>query len=189
MGEGKLEDIQISFATLEYLQLLIKKDPCDVDKIVKLPSGQDKDVWILEHLRRFLLELHLMVVYMDEECTAEKCPKMCATPDWEFLCAAHPEPKKCSAIDYIVHTLSGFTALLNSPTHFPSRIQVPPKSVEIFSSVVRRLYRLFAHAYHHHKTIFDKFEGETHLTKRFIAFALMYDLMNKTQLKQPAIPI
>jgi len=187
--ESKLEDYQGTFGTYEYLQQLIKNDPSAVEDIVKLPNGQDKDVWILEHLRRFLLELNLMVVCLDADCNSTSCPKMCATADWEFLCAAHAEPKKCSAIDYTVHTLTGFTALLNNPTHFPSRIKVPPKSVEIFGSVVRRLYRVFAHGYYHHRPAFDKFEAETHLTKRFIAFALKYDLMTKAQLKQPPIPL
>jgi len=187
--EGKFEDLQSTHATQEYLQQMIHKDPSDVLAVIKLPHGQDKPVWILEHLRRFLMELNLMVVFLDDECTVDTCPKMCATQDWEFLCAAHPEPKKCSAIDYTIHTLTGFTALLNNPQHFPSRIKVPPKSTDIFGSVVRRLYRVFAHAYYHHRELFDKFEAQTHLTRRFIAFALKYDLMTKAQLKQPAINI
>jgi len=93
-SEDKFEEISGSFATQEFLQHLITKNPSDVTNIIKLPNSQDKSVWILEHLRRFLLELNLMVVFLDDECTNETCPKMCATNDWEFLCAAHAEPKK-----------------------------------------------------------------------------------------------
>ena len=52
-------------------------------------------------------------------CTRESCPKMIATKD-EFLCAAHPQPRECCAIDYIVHQINGFAALLNSD-FFPNR--------------------------------------------------------------------
>ena len=38
------------------------------------------------------------------------------------------------------------------------RICVPEGSVKNFQSIARRLYRIFAHAYFHHRDIFDAFE-------------------------------
>jgi hypothetical protein len=46
---------------------------------------------------------------------------MTATEQWIFLCAAHKNPKECSAIDYTRHTLDGAACLLNSNRYFPSR--------------------------------------------------------------------
>jgi len=187
--DDKWDDLQGTFPAQEYLHQLILRDSSAVERIIALPSTTvDKNVWILEHLRRFLCELNLLTVYLDDECNIDTCPKMCATNDWEFLCAAHVEPKKCCAMDYIVHTLVGFISLLSNPQHFPSRTKVTAESAKYFSSVVRRLYRVFAHAYYHHRSAFDKFEAKTHLTERFIQFSLKFGLMADNQLS-PAIDL
>jgi len=183
--DDKYEDLQGTFAAQEYLHQLILKDPSNVAAIIQHPPSVDKNVWILEHLRRFLSELNLLMVYLDDECTVDTCPKMCATKDWEFLCAAHEEPKKCCAMDYVSHTLVGFVSLLSNPTHFPSRTKVSSESAKYFSSVVRRLYRVPAHAFYHHRASFDKFEAKTHLTERFVQFSLKYALMVPAQLSPP----
>lgn len=47
---------------------------------------------------------------------------MTATDQWIFLCAAHKQPRECSAIDYTRHTLDGAACLLNSNKYFPSRL-------------------------------------------------------------------
>jgi len=183
--DDKFEDLQSTFPCAEYLQQLIQKDAGNVAEIIKLPPNTDKNVWILEHLRRFLAELHLLMVYLDDECTADTCPKMCATNDWEFLCAAHQEPQKCCAMDYIMHTLVGFISLLSNPNHFPSRTKISSDGAKFFVSMVRRLYRVFAHAYYHHRASFDKFEAKTHLTERFVQLSLRYGLMAEAQLTPP----
>lgn len=57
------------------------------------------------------------------ECTADTCTQMTATDQWIFLCAAHKQPRECSAIDYTRHTLDGAACLLNSNKYFPSRYE------------------------------------------------------------------
>jgi hypothetical protein len=175
--EEKFENMQGQFATQEYIQHLIRQDYKNVVGICKLPDGQAKAVWILEHLRQMLSELNLLCVALDDVCTTSSCPKMVATKDWEFLCAAHEKPKECCAIDYFLHALNGFTALLNNPEMFPSRAKVSPQSTQCFVSIARRLYRVFAHAYFHHRPEFDRFERETALTRRFKHFTLEFGLM------------
>jgi len=183
--EQKFEELDGQFAIQEYIQQLIRKDPSDIATICKCPKGHDSNVWILEHLRIFLAQLNLLAVYLSEDCTGESCPMMVATKDWEFLCAAHQgAPRKCSAIDYTVHTLSGFNALLNSD-EFPSRVRVTPKAIKFFPSIARRLYRLFAHPYYHHRQIFDEFERDTHLCKRFLQFTTAHQLMSKKEFTPP----
>ena len=45
-------------------------------------------------------ELNLLCVALDEVRTSSSCPKMVATKDWEFLCAAHEKPKEvCIDVD------------------------------------------------------------------------------------------
>lgn len=46
------------------------------------------------------------------------------------------------------------------------RISIKESSVAKLGSVCRRVYRIFSHAYFHHRTIFDEFENETYLCRR-----------------------
>lgn len=85
--------------------------------------------------------------------------------------------QQCCAIDYILHTLDSATALLNSPRAFPSRLQIPATSHRHFSSLARRLGRIFAHAYFHHREAFEQAEAESSLYARFLALTAKFDLV------------
>ena len=73
------------------------------------------------------------------------------------LTPPRPAPQ-CSAIDYTLHTLHGAASLLNSNKYFPSRITIKETSIPRLSSVARRIYRIFSHAYFHHRALYDQFE-------------------------------
>ncbi|CAO3610379.1 unnamed protein product [Mucor hiemalis] len=171
-----LDSLESSFNVQEYLQQLIRKDGSQVYAIVNLPDNVDKEVWQYEHLRQVCLELSLLVVALEFECTRENCPEMKAD-GWLYLCAAHPSTQSCPAIDYIIHTLDGATILLNNSKYFPSRISVPEPSLKHFQSIARRLYRIFAHAYFHHREIYEYFENETSLYARFLLLSQTYNLI------------
>ncbi|KAF9994823.1 hypothetical protein BGZ79_000380 [Entomortierella chlamydospora] len=159
-----LESIESAFALREYLQALIRQDPHNVDTLIALPPGQDENSWLYEHLCQVCLELNYLIVQLEPECTPEVCPEMRAE-EWKYFCATHPTPSEAY---YLTHTLDGASALLNNVKSFPSRICVPEGSVKNFQSIARRLYRIFAHAYFHHRDIFDAFEAETSLYERFL---------------------
>ncbi|XP_015751805.1 PREDICTED: MOB kinase activator-like 4 [Acropora digitifera] len=92
---------------------------------------------------------------------------------------------QCPAIDYTRHTLDGAASLLNSNKYFPSRVSIKDSSVAKLGSVCRRVYRIFSHAFFHHRSIYDEFENETLLCKRFTTYVLKYDLMAKENLIVP----
>ncbi|OBZ86559.1 MOB-like protein phocein [Choanephora cucurbitarum] len=171
-----LDALESSFNVQEYLQQLIRKDPSDTQHIIELPAGVDEEVWQYEHLRQVCLELSLLIVALEPECTRQNCPEMKAD-GWLYLCAAHPSTQSCPAIDYITHTLDGATILLNNSKYFPSRISVPEPSLKHFQSIARRLYRVFAHAYCHHREVYESFENETYLYTRFLKLAQTYHLV------------
>ena len=154
------------------------------------------------------MELNGLAVKLQTECKPETCTQMTATEQWIFLCAAHKTPKECPAIDYTRHTLDGAACLLNSNKYFPSRVSIKESSVAKLGSVCRRVYRIFSHAYFHHRLglfpskdedrramklnhspisnalfsarqIFDVFENESHLCRRFTVFVTKYNLMSK----------
>ncbi|KNE55555.1 hypothetical protein AMAG_01445 [Allomyces macrogynus ATCC 38327] len=170
--------IEAPFMYQEYLQQLIRASPADPEALVAVPPNGDPLVWQYEHLRQFCLELTGLVVALHDECSDQSCPEMKAN-EWQYLCAAHPTPKNCCAFDYIVHTIDGACGLLNNPKFFPSRVSMGTPAVQQFGNIARRLYRVFAHAYFHHRAVFDRYEAASHLYARFVAFILKYDLMDK----------
>ncbi|GIQ87635.1 MOB kinase activator family protein [Kipferlia bialata] len=61
------------------------------------------------------------------------------------------------------------------------RNTIPLSAGKFFGSIVRRLHRVFAHAYYHHRPQFDQFEAETHLCQRFNVFVVKFALMHSNQ--------
>jgi len=57
-------------------------------------------------------------------------------------------------------------------------VSIPPASAKLLIAIVRRLYRLFTHTYHHHREIFLEFESEMHLCARFTQFARRFKMMS-----------
>ncbi|KAF9442891.1 Mob1/phocein, partial [Macrolepiota fuliginosa MF-IS2] len=140
----------------------------------------DEACWIYEQLRRLAQDLtHPLITTLQQECSRTTCPEMKAG-EWLYLCVAHGNEgamEQCCAIDYILHTLDSATALLNSPRAFPSRLQIPTSSHRHFSSLARRLGRIFAHAYFHHREAFEQAEAESSLYGRFLALTSKFDLV------------
>ncbi|KAK7437485.1 hypothetical protein VKT23_018557 [Stygiomarasmius scandens] len=140
----------------------------------------DEPCWVYEQLRRLAQDLsHPLVTMLQQECTRTTCPEMKAG-EWLYLCVAHGNDgamEQCCAIDYILHTIDSATALLNSPRAFPSRLQIPQTSHRHFSSLARRLGRIFAHAYFHHREAFEQAEAESSLYARFLALTSKFDLV------------
>ncbi|KAI0360559.1 Mob1/phocein [Trametes cingulata] len=196
-----------AFQLQEYISLLIRLDVHDVERIVAIPGkdqnesqesgeskGDEKDAdkdaaggvnvdpacWVYEHLRRVAQDLsHPLITMLQQECTRGTCPEMKAG-EWLYLCVAHGNEgamEQCCAIDYILHTLDSATALLNSPRAFPSRLSVPSTSHRHFTSLCRRLGRIFAHAYFHHREVFEQAEAESSLYARFLALVKYFDLV------------
>lgn len=184
--EQPFDEMDSPLAVQQYIQQVIRRDPSDIDEILKLPDGQDLGAWKIEHLRLFCMQLNSLASKLQECCHPETCTQMTATEQWIFLCAAHKQPNECPAIDYTRHTLDGAASLLNSNKYFPSRVTIKESSVAKLGSVCRRIYRIFSHAYYHHFQVFDEFERETSLCKRFSKFVTNYELMSKDSLIVPS---
>lgn len=182
------EEMDSALNIQQYIQQTIKANPADVATILTPPLDQDEGVWKYEHLRQFCIELNGLALLLQRECIPETCQQMTATEQWIFLCAAHKNPNECPAIDYTRHTLDGAATLLNSNKYFPSRVNIKEISISKLGSVARRVYRIFSHAFFHHRKLFDEFENETHLCKRFTTYVSKYNLMQQEHLIVPILP-
>lgn len=75
--------------------------------------------------------------------------------------------------------------MINQLYRLSYRISIKEASVGKLGSVCRRVYRIFSHAYFHHRRVFDEFESETFLCHRFTHFVTKYTLMSKENLIVP----
>ena len=183
--DESFDEMESTLAVQQYIQQKIRKNYQDINNILEPPNNQEIGIWKYEHIRQFCMELNKLTVRLQSECTPETCTQMTATEQWIFLCAAHKAPKECPAIDYTRHTLDGAASLLNSNKYFPSRVTIKEASVGKLGSVCRRVYRIFSHAYYHHRSIYDEFEDSTFLCRRFSVFALKYEFMTGDNLIVP----
>lgn len=147
----------------------------------------DVNSWKYEHVRQFVLELNLLATSLKDLCTRESCPSMRGTPDSEFLCASHKTATSCSAIEYMVHNLDQATSILLNIKNFSSRVSI--HETKSLDTIIRRLYRLFAHTYHFHREVYDEFEKDMHLCQRFTAFSLRFGFLEEPMLMIPSQPL
>lgn len=92
---------------------------------------------------------------------------------------------QCSAIDYSIHTLDHSIAMLTNSKSFPSRLTIPDPSYKHLTNMIRRLYRILAHAFYHHKSLFMEFEAETRLFERVVKLSKEFELIPEDQLVVP----
>ena len=100
--------------------------------------------------------------------------------EWQYLCAVHEPPKPCCAIDYCCHTLDWAANTLTSQKNFPSRLTLGNEAsggsvaaIKNLTNIMRRVYRIFAHAWFQHRSVFWQVEGQEGL---YILFKKICDL-------------
>ena len=97
----------------------MRESPNDVETLLRAPEHQDEGVWKYEHLRQFCMDLNLITVKLQNECSPETCSQMTATEQWIFLCAAHKNPKEVSLLHTVnnrqtVHSLRLLSSSISS---------------------------------------------------------------------------
>lgn len=118
-----------------------------------------------------------------EFCTEESCSIMSAGPKYEYHWAdglTVKKPIKCSAPKYIDYLMTWVQDQLDDETLFPSKIGVPfPKNfLSIAKTILKRLFRVYAHIYHTHFDSIVSLGEEAHLNtsfKHFIYFVQVSD--------------
>ena len=107
--------------------------------------------------------------------------------EWQYLCAVHETPKACCAVDYCIHTLDWAGDILTSVKLFPSRMTLGPpdspghqQAVRNITNVMRRVYRIFAHAWFQHREgVFWPVEGSGGIYTLFKTVCDAYGLIQE----------
>ena len=155
-------------------------------QIATPPQGVDKSLWLYELSRWSVIKANeLLIAFFADNppCSAETCPEMRAS-EWQYLCAVHEPPKPCCAIDYCCHTLDWAGDTLSSNKNFPSRLTSgngaaggSTAAVKILTNIMRRVYRIFAHAWFQHRSVFWQVEGQEGLYIFFKTICDVYALI------------
>ncbi len=155
-------------------------------QIATPPQGVDRSLWLYELSRWSVIKANeLLIAFFADNppCSAETCPEMRAS-EWQYLCAVHEPPKPCCAIDYCCHTLDWAGDTLSSNKNFPSRLTSgngaaggSTAAVKILTNIMRRVYRIFAHAWFQHRSVFWQVEGQEGLYIFFKTICDVYALI------------
>merc|ERR1712188_113211 len=155
-----------------------------------LPEGEDLNEWIAVNTVDFFNQINIMYGTIHDHCTEQSCQVMSAGPKFGYLWAdgtSVKKPIKCSAPVYIDYLMTWVQDQLDDEALFPSRIGVPfPKNfVTIAKTMLKRLFRVYAHIYHQHFQHVVSLGEEAHLNtslKHFIFFVQEFNLVEKREL-------
>lgn len=131
-------------------------------------SNSSADEAQLAALRATAAQLGQLAAALEGHCA---CPAMTAGPDVSFLCPCHPLPTVCCAADYVAHTLEAATQVLTSEQWFAPGAAPAAGCRQVFTSTARRLNRVLAHAWFHHRPVFLAHEQAHGTAAAFLALA------------------
>ena len=162
--------------------------------ITTTPDGADRNMWLYELCRLLVIKANsLLCAFFTDmpPCSAQTCSEMRAS-EWQYLCAVHDPPKSCSAIDYCCHTLDWAAKVLTSQEDFPSRLKLGneggggfQQAMRQIINVFRRVYRMFAHAWFQHRSVFWDIEGQLGL---YIFYKTVCDVYNLIPVDNYTVP-
>ncbi|KAJ3451514.1 mob kinase activator-like [Anaeramoeba flamelloides] len=137
--------------------------------LIQLPENETLEDWLAVNIVEFYNKILVLHENLSEICTPRSCPKMTAAPK------------------YISTLLDWASTEINDPELFPSDPEVDfPKNFKKRVKVIfRRLFRFFAHVYHHHFEAIREAGVDHHLNncyKHFLYFVMNYKLLNTNEL-------
>lgn len=138
----------------------------------------------------FFNQINMLYGTLTEFCTTERCPVMNAGAKYEY-CWADGEkvkkPMRCSAPRYVDLLMSWTQEQLDNEAVFPSKMGAafPRNFMQLARTILKRLFRVYAHIYYAHFQEVCALQEEAHLNtsfKHFAYFVLEFDLVEKREL-------
>uniref|UniRef100_A0A672RL46 MOB kinase activator 1B-like n=2 Tax=Sinocyclocheilus TaxID=75365 RepID=A0A672RL46_SINGR len=137
---------------------------------VMLPDGEDLNEWVAVNTVDFFNQINMLYGTITDFCTEESCPLMSHIFYWSF-----GHPAFCSAW---ILKLSCFSVTF---------IGVPFRKnfMSVAKTILKRLFRVYAHIYHQHFDSVIQLQEEAHLNtsfKHFIFFVQEFNLIDRKEL-------
>eukprot|EP00930_Biecheleria_cincta_P058222 TRINITY_DN4407_c0_g1_i1.p1 TRINITY_DN4407_c0_g1~~TRINITY_DN4407_c0_g1_i1.p1 ORF type:complete len:216 (-),score=42.31 TRINITY_DN4407_c0_g1_i1:3-650(-) len=160
----------------------------DVRASVVKPSHVDEDTWIASKSKLILEEVVRVVHLLEDLCTDESCPVMCAGKDTKYSWAdeANPNPVQLTAPEYMRVLVDWAHSKLFSKELIPVDGSPMPRNLRSNLSIIfRRVFRVYAHVYRHHLEPIRSCGAEAHINccfKHFLYFVLHFRLVTRAEM-------
>eukprot|EP01121_Diplochlamys_sp_Union-15-3_P020305 TRINITY_DN7898_c0_g1_i1.p1 TRINITY_DN7898_c0_g1~~TRINITY_DN7898_c0_g1_i1.p1 ORF type:complete len:206 (-),score=31.96 TRINITY_DN7898_c0_g1_i1:26-643(-) len=153
---------------------------------VRLPSGEDKTEWIAMNTMELFNTLKLVHGFTTEFCNEKSCPKMTAGPAIEFLWGeSTKKPQSLPAPSYIALLFDWISAKFEDNSVFPVEGEFPKNFINEVKVIMKRMFRVYAHMYHHHLTELKNLDALSHVNtcfKHFYYFVVEFDLVKDSDM-------
>ncbi|XP_019199049.1 PREDICTED: MOB kinase activator-like 1A isoform X2 [Ipomoea nil] len=159
-------------------------------EVVRLPPGEDLNEWLAVNTVDFFNQVSILYGTLTEFCTPTTCPTMNAGPWYEYRWAdgvAIKRPIEVSAPKYVDYLMDWIEKQLDDETIFPQKLGAPfPANFQdVVKTVLKRLFRVYAHIYHSHFKKIVSLKEEAHLNtcfKHFVLFTWEFQLIDEGEL-------
>ena len=166
-------------------------DEGNVREAVKLPPYEKLDEWLAKNALEFFNQISYIYAPLAEFCTPQRCPKMIAGPLYQYFWqdgVTYKKPTLLPAPEYIANVLSWVDGYINDEKYFPidPSEPFPPDFKDVICNIFKRLFRIYAHIYHHHREDAVKIGQINHLDtsfRHFVLFAIEFHLIPEEQMK------
>ncbi|KAK6944753.1 MOB kinase activator family [Dillenia turbinata] len=165
---------------------------------VRLPPGEDINEWLAVNSKKLALSLavdffnqvNILYATLTEFCTSSHCPTMTAGPKYYYKWAdgvTIKKPIEVSAPKYVEYLMDWIEAQLDDESIFPQKLGAPfPANFQdVVKTILKRLFRVYAHIYHSHFQKIVSLKEEAHLNtcfKHFVLFTWEFRLIDKGEL-------
>ncbi|XP_047947275.1 MOB kinase activator-like 1A [Salvia hispanica] len=162
----------------------------NLKEAVRLPPGEDVNEWWAVNTLDFFNHVNVLYSTLTEFCTPATCPTMTAGPKYEYRWADGVTIKKpiaVSAQQYVDYLMDWIEAQFNDESIFPQKLGNPfPRNFhDVVKTILKRLFRVYAHIYHSHFQRIVSLKEEAHLNtcfKHFMLFTSEFGLIEKAEL-------
>ncbi|CAK9100883.1 unnamed protein product [Durusdinium trenchii] len=176
-------------AQLSHLQSQETLGTAELREAVRCPASVDEDTWIAAQMKEIFVEAVRMVHFMGEFCHESRCPKMCAGDSTEYKWAEEgtaAAPESMPAISYMQRLIDWADRKLLDQALVPCDGSPMPASLRPeLATMLRRLFRIYAHAYVHHFAQIQAVGAEAHVNcsfKHFLFFVLEFKLVRMEEM-------
>ncbi|KAJ9080004.1 MOB kinase activator 1B [Entomophthora muscae] len=150
---------------------------------VTLPKGEDLLEWIAMNIVDFFNQINLLYGTVSEFCTSQSCPIMSAGTKYTYQWADESTGGKAHALPapiYIDKLMSWVQSQLDNERLFPTKtgIAFGKNFLPAVKIMFRRLFRVYAHLYHHHFDHLYALNQELHLNTSFKHFIFLVQEFN-----------
>ncbi|CAE7391458.1 MOB1A, partial [Symbiodinium necroappetens] len=155
---------------------------------VRLPSGCCEEEWLAVNIVDLFNELNLLAGAISDICTETTCPTMSAgSYAWQWADGDKVKtPQQLSAPKYIEKLLVWVESQLADETFLPVKPgqPFPPHFKKGIKVMYKRLFRIYAHVFHHHFKELAECDADAHLNhsfKHFVYFVKEFDLVEDSE--------